>query len=310
MKTVVVLGGSGFIGRNLSPALAALGYEVHSVSRSPVVVRDPRVNYIDCNYDNIYQLGEIYAAADVIFHLAWDTTPATSSRQSSLEVSANLLPSLRLLEYLEHNARAHLVFVSSGGTVYGDCELDVVSEAVHVSPIAHYGAGKGAMELFLHSFQRQSGRAVSVLRPANLYGPGQLAKQQFGVIPTLLTALKTDTAFRVMGDGENRRDFVYIDDFVSLCLRLCEGQSRPNEYALFNVGSGHGVSLNELMSLAQQVSGKPLRIERQPARQVDVRSIVLDSSKLAAAWGWSASTGIEDGLVSTWQWISARDLHD
>ena len=109
MKTVVVLGGSGFVGRRLCPALADAGYQVFSISRSPVVLRNPLVNYIDCNFDNVYQLGELYQKADVVFHLACDTTPATSSQQSSLEVTANLLPSMRLLEYLEHHCKACMV---------------------------------------------------------------------------------------------------------------------------------------------------------------------------------------------------------
>ena len=307
MKTVVVLGGSGFVGRNLCPRLAESGYEVYSISRSPVINRNPLVNYIDCNFDNVYQLGELYQRADTIFHLACDTTPATSSQQSSLEVTANLLPSLRLLEYLEHRCKASLVYVSSGGTVYGDSADVSCTEETSVSPISYYGASKASLELFLRAYSRQTENPVAILRPSNLYGPGQLAKQQFGFVPTLLDAIKNDRPFRLMGDGESTRDFLYIEDFVKLCLALLVHPVEEGRlpYRIFNAGSGEGVSLNAVIGVAEAVTGQSVTLDRIPMRTVDVRSSVLDSNLANVVFSWGAETSLPEGLRQTWEWAMA-----
>jgi UDP-glucose 4-epimerase len=307
MKTVVVLGGSGFVGRALCPKLAEAGCDVYSVSRSPVVKRNSRVNYIDCNFDNVYQLGELYARADVIFHLACDTTPATSSQQSSLEVTANLLPSLRLLEYLEHHCKATLVYVSSGGTIYGDAGPEPCDEESTMDPISYYGASKASLEFFLHAYSRQTQNPVVILRPSNIYGPGQLAKQQFGFVPTLLNAIKNSDKFKLMGDGENTRDFLFIDDFVALCEALVHRVSSANipVCSTFNTGSGVGVSLNRVIALAQAVTSAEVSLDQRPVRTVDVRSIILDSGRAKEAFDWVADTSLEEGLRRTWEWMQA-----
>jgi len=307
MKTVVVLGGSGFVGRRLCPSLAESGYSVYSISRSPVIDRNPQVNYIDCNFDNVYQLGELYQKADIIFHLACDTTPATSSQQSSLEVTANLLPSLRLLEYLEHCCKASLIYVSSGGTVYGDAGDGPCTEQAAVNPISYYGASKASLELFLHAYSRQTGNPVTILRPSNLYGPGQLARQQFGFVPTLLNAIRQDRKFRLMGDGESTRDFLFIDDFVSLCLLLTKPAATADLplCSTYNAGSGVGVSLNTVIGLAETVTDCHVALDRVPLRKVDVRASILDSTRAREAYNWSAETSLEDGLRQTWEWMIA-----
>ncbi len=305
MTSVVVLGGSGFVGRSLCPALVAAGCTVLSISRSPVIRRHPGVSYIDCNFDNIYQLGEFYQQADFIFHLACDTTPATSSRQSSLEVTANLLPSLRLLEYLEHQCKAVLVYLSSGGTVYGDTGDAVCTELNTTSPISYYGASKASLELFFQAYHLQTGNPVVILRPSNIYGPGQLAKQQFGFIPTLFSALQNGDAFNLMGDGRHVRDFLFIDDFVSLCVSITNSDSATDKhYSTYNVGSDDGIELIDIIQLAQELTGKKVQLKYLPARDVDVRSIVLDSSKAKSKFDWQPETAIDSGLEQTWTWLS------
>jgi len=303
MSLIMLLGGSGFIGQALAPKLVAAGHDVISVARTPPVTRLAGIQYVDCSYDNLGLLDTHYRRANLVFHLASDTTPATSKGQAALEISSNLLPTARLLEFLESCSDTSLVFVSSGGTVYGNTE-GKRAETTAFAPIAYHGAGKASIEMFLNAYAQQSGNPVIALRPANLYGPGQVTRQQFGVIPALFDCLARGNTFRLMGDGSIKRDFIYIDDFCTLCLGIAEDLPLAHgKMQSFNVGSGSGVSLSQLVELVQRASGRKLTIEQVPARSVDVREIVLDSSKVAERFGWSPQTNLQAGLEATWAWF-------
>ncbi|MEQ8514099.1 MAG: NAD-dependent epimerase/dehydratase family protein, partial [Chromatocurvus sp.] len=168
-------------------------------------------------------------------------------------------------------------------------------------------AGKAAAELFLEVFHHQHGNLVTLLRPANLYGPGQPLRARFGVIPAVLYALARGTAFTCYGDGEQVRDFLYIEDAVDLMLRA--GRVEPDESAgedgagieIYNLGSGAGVCLNTLMTTAESVTGRVLRRENVVARAADLRASILDCRQVRARFGWTPATSLESGLRQTWQ---------
>lgn len=303
MKSVVLIGGGGFIGRRLAPALVDSGYSVCCVSRSPTLHCDDRINYVDSNLDNFMQMGEIYRNAFAIFHLAWDTTPATSAEQPSLELSANLLPSLRLLEFLEHECSAHLIYVSSGGTVYGRGRGEAAMEADQLSPISYYGAGKGSLELFLRAYESGSGNRVTILRPSNIYGPGQYSKRHFGVVPALMIAAMRKESFRLMGSASVKRDFLYIDDFVSACqMVVAEDADAWSESQVLNVASGVPVTLDFLIETVEKVVGDSISIEMLPNRSIDLRDNVLDIGKILKA-NWAPRYSLEEGIRATWSWF-------
>jgi len=303
MSRVVVLGGTGFAGSALCKALAASDHAVTSVARSRARQRQPGVNYFYCTYDNFSQLEPVYHDADLIIHMASDTTPGSSRGEASLEISTNLLPTMRLLEYLEGTSDAGLVFISSGGTVYGNVTQPPKEDAP-LNPIAYHGAGKASIEMFLRAYNHQCGNPVIVLRPSNLYGPGQQATQHFGVVAALFECLLQGKTFQLMGDGSVSRDFLYIEDFVGLCVKLVNHLPfARGRYETLNIGSGLGCSVTELISLVQQVSGRALDVEQVTGRQVDVRDIVLDSSRALEVAGWAVDTPLERGLSLTWDWL-------
>lgn len=300
---IVILGGSGFIGRNLSGRLAELGHQVYSVSRSPSRLRFSNIHYINCNYDNIYQLGDIYQKANFIFHFASDTTPSTSAQQPSIEVTANLLPTLRFLEYMEHYCNAPLIYTSSGGTIYGASSESPHKESSKISPISYYGASKGAVELFLQAYQHQTKNTVYILRPANIYGPGQFAKRQFGIIPTLFDCVKSSSPFNVWGNGEAIRDYLYIDDFTNLCIKLITSHRTPKGVSTYNAGTGKGYSINDLINVVNKVSGNKITIQRHEARSIDVDKAILDPTSAGIDFDWSPQYDLLRGIENTWKWF-------
>lgn len=311
MSRVAIIGGNGFIGRALSRALLREHHDVISISRDLPPAIQPGIEYIDCGYDQFTALGDVYERCDSIIHLAWDTTPALSSGTPSVEISANMLPLTRFLEALSPSYRGELIFVSSGGAVYGDGaslggDADALTESAALQPVSYYGAAKGAAELFLGAFHQQTGIATTILRPSNIYGPGQSAKRFFGVIPTLFDALRSERVFRVIGDGSAARDYLFIDDFVALIKRMVQRPDGVGSFARHNVCAGRSVALLELIRCAEAASGKCAQLEFVPTRDSDVDAVRLDPGAVQAAYDWRADTELADGLEQTWQWMQRQ----
>jgi UDP-glucose 4-epimerase len=277
---VLLLGGNGFIGSALAGRLKEEKATVHIVGRND---------------------GELLEKAlpecGTVVHLASATTPGFSARNPSLELG-NLALTLRLLELLQNQPETHLIFFSSGGTVYGNPDRLPVNEDAPMAPLSNHGAGKAAQEVFCQAF-RSRGHAVTILRPSNAYGPGQTLRQGFGLVRTLLEHATNDTPFKIWGDGESVRDFIYIDDIVEATTRLIK---LPLDSGTYNIGSGMGYSINQVLGIVRTISGARLKTIYRPARGIDVRNVVLDSTRLKALLSWTPQIGLEDGLRRTLAW--------
>jgi UDP-glucose 4-epimerase len=232
-----------------------------------------------------------------VVHLAAETTPGSSARHPSLE-AGNLLPTLTLLEVLQDFPDIHLIYFSSGGTLYGNPAALPVAEDAPFAPLSFHGAGKAAQEMYLQAFRAQ-GQAVTILRPANAYGPGQPLKPGFGLVRTVLEHIRRNTVLEVWGDGTAVRDYVFVDDVAAACVRLI---AQPGDNGSYNVGSGMGHSINELILCAGEVCGRELQVVYRPARRSDVAKVVLDISRLRAA-GWQPQVDLTEGFRRTWEWL-------
>ncbi len=294
-RGVLLLGGGGFIGKALARRLIAVGRTVHILARSPFSV--PEASVHQGSLEDHALLGRLLPFCDTVVHLASETNPGLSAQHPSLE-SANLVPTLALLEVLQAFPAIHLIYLSSGGTVYGNPDRLPVPEEAPLSPLSYHAAGKIAQEAFLQTF-RAHRRAVTVLRPSNAYGPGQLLRTGFGLVRTVLEHVKNDTVLEVWGDGEAVRDFVYADDVAEACARFVD---IPEDSGTYNVGSGEGCSINQLLRLVGEVCGREPRVRYQPARNGDVLKVVLDITRLRDA-GWAPQVGLEEGLCRTWNWV-------
>jgi UDP-glucose 4-epimerase len=233
-----------------------------------------------------------------VVHLASTSTPGTYADRPARECEENLLPLLRFVEISERRPEVPLVFISSGGAIYGQpAELPVV-ESQRLAPISNHAAGKAAAECFL-GVQAARGRRITVLRPSNVYGPGQYLKPGFGVIRTMLEHVRRGTTMAIWGNGETLRDYLYVDDFVEAMRRVLEAPA----VGTFNLGSGIGCSLNRLRSIVEEVTGRPLDVSFQAVRSVDVKGVVLDSTAFASAYGWAPVVSLEEGMQRTWEWV-------
>jgi UDP-glucose 4-epimerase len=278
---VLLLGGGGFIGNALATRLRLDGKPVYVVGRA-----------------DGGQLAKLLPQCGTVVHLASSTTPGSSAANPSLE-QINLELTLHLLSLLQAQPQIHLIYFSSGGSIYGNPQSLPVTEDSPVAPLSHHGAGKAAQEVFLQVFRTQ-GRAISILRPSNAYGPGQAMRQGFGLIRTALEHASAGTALKIWGDGENVRDFIYIDDLVEATIRLIK---LPEDSGTYNVGSGVGHSVNQVMKLVNDVCEMPVDVIYLPVREADVMRVVLDFSKIYERHDWAPAVALTEGVRLTWQWM-------
>lgn len=299
---VVLLGGGGFIGTALARELARRGYRVRVVSRRAPPELPRGVRWHRGAIDSRRAVQRALKGAACVFHLACESVPGTGNAPA-IEARDNLLPSLRLLQWLPQLGDARLVFVSSGGTIYGDRRGARAGENHPTAPLSYYAAGKAALESFLGAFARLHRRDVILLRPANVYGPGQKPAAGFGVVPALLRAAARRRPFVSFGSGDAVRDYLYIDDLVALCLRLLRAPAREG-IRIYNAGSGRGCSLNQLIATTERVTGRRIERLRQPARRGDVQRIVLDSRRAQRELRWRPAVALPEGLARTWRWYT------
>lgn len=301
LPEILLLGGGGFIGQSLARTLLLNGHAVRRVDTRPM----PRLGDLDRVFTGDISepafIAQHLNSCSTLIHLASATTPSTSATNPYLEAEGNIGPTLRLLELAQHADLRHFIFISSGGTVYGNPARQPARESDPLAPQSYHAAGKAALESFLHTYRHLSGKVVTILRPSNLYGPEQPLRSGFGVIRTMLEAMRTGQPMTIFGDGENVRDYLYIDDMIGACCQLVE-RSCDNE--TFNVGAGTGTSINQLRKAIENIVGKRLAVKHLPPRLLDVREIVLDSTKLANATGWAPEVGLEEGIARTWQWLN------
>lgn len=301
-SAVVVLGAAGFIGRHLAERLADAGHDVVAATRAPARFDRPGIRNVVAPFDAASQFAALFAGCGAVVHAASSSTPASSDAQP--QVDGNLRSTLALVEALQSAPRVRLVYLSSGGTLYGD-RNDPASEADALRPRSYHGAGKGAAELFIQAWATQYAGTAVVLRPSNVYGPGQPQRAGFGIIPAALDAARRGVPFEVWGGGGTIRDFLYIDDFLSLCTATLD-HPFPEGTHVFNASRGEGVAIDALLDTVDAVTGLPLQRIERPARRVDVRSIVPDNSAARHTFGWNPSTPLPQGLAATWDWFSTR----
>lgn len=304
---VLLLGGTGFVGRTLAARLVVEGKQVFVIARREYDwSKTPSVVSYTSSLDNRALLEEVLPRCKTVFHLATETTPGASALHPAIEAEANLLPTLRFLECLQKYPDILLVYISSGGAAYGDNTHCPVSEQVALSPISYYGAGKAALEKFILAFCRQTqGRAI-ILRPSNFYGPGQPYQKGFGVIPTIFHHLLTGNSMQIYGDGETVRDYFYIEDFIDFCTQNLVINNCCTRSKVYNIGSGRGTTLNELCNMAEDISGKMLKRDYLTIRMVDVKNIVLDCTRIQSDYQWNAGTGLRTGVTRAWEWFCTQ----
>lgn len=299
----LVLGGNGFIGSYLVDLLLCEGHSVRVYDRADNHFRS-RLARIEYVYGEMGNQGLFRAAltdVDVVFHLASTTIPSTSNADPAFDVQSNVVDTIRVLEECVVAKIERFVFISSGGTVYGIPRTVPVPESHPLNPICSYGVAKVAMEKYLALFGHLYGLDYVILRPSNAYGERQNPFGQQGVVGVFLGKIVRQEPIVIWGDGSVTRDFVYAGDLAAALYLAAIHDSF--EERIFNVGSGIGVSVNEVLEVLSAIIERDLDVHYTEARQFDVPINVLDISLAKERLGWAPTTDLADGLSRTWTWI-------
>lgn len=299
---VLILGAGGFIGRSLAERLAGRGVPVLAATRQPQTFAHPTIRNVVAAYDTASHFQPLMPAVGAIVHAASTSTPASSAAQPQLD--GNLRTTLALIEAMQVTTPPNLLYLSSGGTLYGDCPKPA-TENSPLRPRAYHGAGKIAAEAFIHAWTEQFGGTSVILRPSNVYGPGQTPQPGFGAIATAMACARDGVSFTIWGDGTSIRDFLYVDDLLALCEAALE-RPMPRGHHVFNAAQGIGTSLSTLLDEIDRVTGRPLTRLYKPARSVDLHSITLDTVSARTHLLWEPTITLNEGLQRTWQWISKQ----
>lgn len=298
---ILVLGGCGFIGSHVVDALIARGHSVVVLDRGAERFRPPlvRVDYHFGDFAERPVLLEVMSGVDAVIHLVSTTFPGTANHDPRGDVTGNLVGTLGVLDAMVSLGVPRIIYLSSGGTVYGNPQVEPIPEDHPLRPINSYGIVKVAIEHYLEFYHRTHGLSTVAIRAANPFGPRQGHAGVQGAISTFMRCVRDDRPIEIWGDGSVVRDYLYVADLADLCVLSAEGAF----VGPLNAGSGIGRSLNEVVAALAKTVGAPLVPLYKPGRALDVPRSVLDVSRAKMLTGWSAVTDFESALERSWAWL-------
>ena len=299
---ILLLGAAGFIGTNLTIKLMENKADVITlVDKSktffinPDIVNSPNVviqeSSLDLDMDYSILEGQV-----VVYHLESTVVPSTSNQHISQDIQMNVLLSSHLFDASVQYGVKKIVFISSGGTVYGKEAACPLPENTPTNPITSYGVQKITIEKLLYLYNYMYGLDYRIIRLSNPYGPYQRPNGVLGAVTTFTyKALKGDEV-QVYGDGSVVRDFIYIDDAVRGILNIVNGE---NKHHTFNLGCGYGTSISEVLKAIESALGIKMNVVYKNGRAVDVPVNYLDISRYEKYYGKLNPLSLEEGIVKT-----------
>jgi UDP-glucose 4-epimerase len=311
MKRILVVGGSGFIGSSLVEKLVNLDLPVRALDRPGTISPLPakiaaQVEWVAGDFTCQDVLERSIADCDVIFHLASTTLPKSSNDDPEFDVLSNLAGTIRLLTVAARLKVKKVIFPSSGGTVYGVPMTLPVSEDHPNHPLSSYGITKLAIEKYLELFRKERDLEYVALRVANPFGPYHNPIRAQGAVGVFLARAIAGEPIEIWGDGHVVRDYLYVSDLIDAMIASMHYQ--PGE-RVFNVGSGQGRSLNDVIESIRRVTGIDVRTSYLPKRSVDLSANVLGIERMKSAMNWTPKVDFDEGVDLTYRSL-IRNSHE
>ena len=312
MKTVLILGGYGFLGSNIIGYAATFLKEEYEFivfdffNSHPLNVKFDNIKKSyqgDCsNHEELRAVFEAHKI-DYVFHFISTTVPATSNTNIIYDIESNLVSTVNILELSRSYGVKQVVYISSGGAIYGASENYIHKEDDQLVPISSYGIVKLTVEKYLQLYHHLFGLNYLVLRLSNPYGPFHLSKKQ-GLINVALEKAMNNEEFEVWGDGSNTKDYIYSEDVAMILYKLLDKEVNNK---ILNVGSSIGYSVNDILQRVQQLIPHFI-VNYQGEKSFDVPKVILDTKKLREYIDFDL-IGIEAGINKTYEWLQQTNQH-
>lgn len=301
----VIFGGGGFIGSAIADRLLLDVHSVRIFERPRVepfrkFKASEQVEWITGDFLSTHDVSSAIKGVDVVVHLVSTTLPKSSNDDPIYDVQSNVVGTLQMLNAMvAHNVRK-IVFISSGGTVYGIPKYLPIDECHPADPLVSYGITKLAIEKYMHLYEHMYGIKAITLRVANAYGERQRIETAQGAVGVFLHRALTGNPIEVWGDGSVTRDYIHISDVAEAFVKAVGYSGSKN---VFNVSSGSGTSLNELIGMLEEAIGKPVQRRYLPARPFDVPVSVLSNDLARDELEWTPSISMRSGIARTAEWM-------
>jgi UDP-glucose 4-epimerase len=257
------------------------------------------VEWFRGNFNDPQAVNAAVESADIVIHAVSTTTPHTANLDKTGDIIANVVSTVHLLEACRNFDVQRIIFLSSGGTVYGIPSVVPTPESAETAPISAYGISKLSIEKYLALYHHLYGLEYRILRIANPFGPHQEYRRHRGVITAFLNDALNNKPVHIWGDGSIVRDYIYVDDLVNAIILSMTHQGKDR---VFNIGSGEGRTLNELVAALERSLKRPVPVQYFETRATDVPCSILDISLAQEKLGWRPQVPFEQGLDRTIAW--------
>jgi len=301
-ESCIIFGGGGFIGSHIAEDLLKNNIKVTvfdklNASRRNVEHIADEIDFIEGDFNNEVDISKALKNKTYVVHLVSSTVPATSNMNTFYDVESNLISSLHLFEKCVSNHIKRVIFISSGGTVYGNPLMLPINEKHPTDPISSYGIIKLTIEKYLYLYNNLKGLDYKILRFANPYGERQNPLLTQGLIAHLLYKIKKGETIEVWGDGKVIRDYFYIKDGARSIYKAIKDNSKNN---IYNISSNQGLSINQILNRFRNVLKLDFKVKYLPARKFDVKANILDNKLAEKYLKWVPEYTFNEGLKNTW----------
>lgn len=296
-KKILIIGGNGFIGTNLSKELAEQGYDVTSFDLAEPLCRNDKVKYISGDFFNDDTLEKITDDAEVIIHAISTVNPGNSNIRYMTGYERDFIQTVKLCSMVTEK-KLKMIFLSSGGTVYGNQTVQPILEDVRPQPINHYGNIKLCIENTIRTFNTQLHTKMLIARISNPYGPGQDYSKGVGFIDAALKKAIRGENIEIWGDGNNERDYIYISDACKMIEKMIDYTGQDE---VFNVSVSRGASQNEILDIIRRM-GISIRVNYVESRSVDAKKTVLDNTRIKGIYK-EKLVSLEEGIEKYYEYL-------
>ncbi|MCM8776831.1 MAG: NAD-dependent epimerase/dehydratase family protein [Candidatus Omnitrophica bacterium] len=301
---VLVTGGCGFIGSHLTDNLVEMGHSVcvvDNLSTGNIRNLNTKVRFyeMDIRDEKIKDVFE-KEQPEIVFHLAAQINVRKSEEDPFFDIDVNIKGSVNVIKaFLNVKNPKKFIFASTGGVMYGNTDIFPTPESVEPFPLCPYGISKLTVEKYMVYFSAFYNLQFVSLRYGNVYGPRQNAHAEAGVVAIFSTSIIEGKTPIVFGDGQQTRDFVYIDDVIRANITMMESPVT----GIFNVGTGKETSVNQIFDYIKSASGRDIRNVHTDPKKGEIKRSCLSPEKIFRMTGWKAEVDIREGIKKTFDWF-------